>query len=130
DPSELGSDAAEQSGGTSIPNQRWPAGLGILCLLGLPLSIFFLTPNAIFAEIIDRDQAVRGGKREGIFFAAQAVGRHGGMALSAWVMNAVLTQGGDRVTLSGIQAVGPVAAVVVVIGVGILGMVNKQLGSD
>jgi|GEM_PF-3825087 len=107
----------ELAGDPATPNQRWQVGFIVLLGLGLPLAIFFLTPNAILAQVIDLDKQRRGGGREGMFFAAQAVVIQSGGAASGWVLNRLLTQGGDQATLGGIVAVGPVAAAVVVAGV-------------
>lgn len=123
-------DPAELSGDPATPNQRWQVGLVVLLGLGLPLAMFFLSPNAILSEVIDLDKLARGGGREGIFFAAQAVVIQTGGAASGWVLNQVLTQGGDRATLSGMIAVGPVAAVVVLSGVGLLWIFGGLLGRE
>lgn len=110
----------ELAGDPATPNQRWQVGFIVLIGLGLPLAIFFLTPNAILAQVIDLDKQSRGGGREGMFFAAQAVVIQSGGAASGWVLNRLLTQGGDQATLAGIVSVGPIAALVVLSGVALL----------
>lgn len=113
DPSEVEGDPGQR-------NWRWVAGIALLLSLGLPLAVFFLTPNTIMSHVIDLDRQERGGGREGMFFAAQAVVIQTGGAWSGWVLNRVLTEGGDQATLAGIAAVGPVAGAVIGLGVVIL----------
>ncbi|HYE77401.1 MAG TPA: MFS transporter, partial [bacterium] len=118
----------ELAGDPATPNLRWPVGLAILCGLGLPLAIFFITPNAILADVIDLDRLAHGPGREGMFFAAQAVVIQSGGAASGWVLNRVLTEGSEQATLGGIAAVGPVAAAIIAVGIVILARFRWRIG--
>ncbi|MEO7995576.1 MAG: MFS transporter [bacterium] len=109
-------DPAELTGDPATPNRRFQAGLIILALMGLPLALFFSVPNAILADVIDADAAVRGPGREGMFFAAQAVVIQTGGAASGWTLNRVLTMGGDFATVQGIALAGWVVAGFIVVG--------------
>jgi GPH family glycoside/pentoside/hexuronide:cation symporter len=98
-------------------------GYLLFALLGLPLSLLFVIPNSLLADIIDRDREKTGERREGLYFASQALLNKVGIALSATVLNILLKVGatstGDEsqaVGVVGVRIIGPVSAVFIIIG--------------
>jgi len=96
-------------------------------LIGLPLSLLFVIPNSLLADIIDRDRENTGKQRQALFFAAQALLDKTGIAFSQLVLNfllpigAIATEAGTRaVGETGVRLVGPAASVFILIGLLIL----------
>ena len=99
------------------------ASYALFALLGVPLSLLFVIPNSLLADIIDRDSERSGARREGLFFASQALLNKIGIALAGLFLNILLpigalstATGTQAVGEAGVRLVGPVAAACVLIG--------------
>ncbi|MCK4719130.1 MFS transporter [bacterium] len=92
-------------------------------LLGLPLSLLFVIPNSLLADIIDLDREQTGERREGLYFASQALLNKIGIGLSKALLATLLPigaiateEGTHAVGEMGVRMIGPVAAFFVIIG--------------
>lgn len=95
----------------------------LFALLGVPLSFLFIIPNSLLADIIDRDSERSGARREGLFFASQALLNKIGIAFAKGAMNLLLpigavttVAGTQAVGETGVRLIGPMASVCVLIG--------------
>jgi GPH family glycoside/pentoside/hexuronide:cation symporter len=101
----------------------WLATAILFGLLGLPLSLLLIIPNSLLADIIDRDNEQSGERREGLFFASQALLNKIGIAFSKTTLNFLLpigavatAEGTMAVGEKGVRLIGPVAAFFILIG--------------
>ena len=94
-------------------------GYMLFALLGLPLSLLFVIPNSLLADIIDRDTEQTGSRREGLYFASQALLNKIGIAFSKMFLNLLLPIGAvtaGTVGETGVRMIGPIAGIFVLIG--------------
>ncbi|MCX6646796.1 MAG: MFS transporter [bacterium] len=101
-------------------------GYILFALIGLPLSLLFIIPNSLLADIIDRDSEQSGKHREGLYFASQALLNKVGIALSATALNIILkigatssAEGTHAVGETGVRIIGPVASIFILIGLAV-----------
>lgn len=89
----------------------------IVILAGIPLSVIFVIPNAMIADIAELDGKETGQRREGMFFGAQGLVIKIVIGLSSFVTPLLFTYFGYSAERPlGIQLGGPVAAVAILIG--------------
>lgn len=103
---------------------RWPwgstllQGVVVVASSGFALAGLFILPNALVAEITDRDFAQTGKRREAIYFGAQGLVNKTTLGLSSGAASLLLEAlGYSAETPWGVIAIGPVAAVFVAVGV-------------
>lgn len=89
----------------------------IVVLAGIPLSVIFVIPNAMIADIAELDGIVNGQRREGMFFGAQGLVIKIVIGLSSFVTPMLFKVFGYSVERPlGIRLGGPIAAVCILIG--------------
>ncbi len=89
----------------------------IVILAGIPLSVIFVIPNAMIADIAELDGIERGQRREGMFFGAQGLIIKIVIGLSSFVTPMLFKVFGYSVERPlGIRLGGPIAAVCILIG--------------
>jgi GPH family glycoside/pentoside/hexuronide:cation symporter len=87
-----------------------------MAIVGLPIAGNYLFPAPLTADIIDYDELRTGLRREATYFGAQNFVEKTTSALAPLVLGILLTLGRTSEDPLGIQLVGPVAAVLVLIG--------------
>jgi GPH family glycoside/pentoside/hexuronide:cation symporter len=87
-----------------------------MAIVGLPIAGNYLFPAPLTADIIDYDELRTGFRREATYFGAQNFVEKTTSALAPLVLGILLTLGRTSEDPLGIQLVGPVAAVLVLVG--------------
>jgi glycoside/pentoside/hexuronide:cation symporter, GPH family len=87
-----------------------------MAIVGLPIAGNYLFPAPLTADIIDYDELRTGLRREATYFGAQNFVEKTTSALAPLVLGILLTLGRTSENPLGIQLVGPVAAVLVLVG--------------
>lgn len=101
--------------GTLLP---FTASFIVVIFAGIPLSVIFVVPNAMIADIAELDGIENGIRREGMFFGAQGLVMKAVIGLSSFVTPALFkTFGYSPKTPLGIQLGGPLAAILILIGI-------------
>ena len=90
-----------------------PFALGVMAVVGLPLAIFFVVPDALTANVADLEERRSGQRREGMYFGVQGLTTKLNLGISTLVSGAMLEVFGDP---TGIRLTGPVAGVVMLLG--------------
>jgi glycoside/pentoside/hexuronide:cation symporter, GPH family len=93
------------------------SGLVVMAVGGIPIAVLLAVPNALLADIADRDGRRTGRRREAMFFGAQAFFMKVNMGLSSAVLAALLVLGKSVAQPLGVQLVGPATAVVLLVAV-------------
>ncbi|MCQ1531629.1 MFS transporter [Lutispora saccharofermentans] len=89
----------------------------IVILAGIPLSVIFVIPNAMIADIAELDSIEKGLRREGMFFGAQGLVIKIVIGLSSFVTPLLFGLFGySSARHLGIQLGGPIAAAAIMIG--------------
>lgn len=92
--------------------------LVIFGIIGIPVSILLLLPNAMLGDIAEFDAAKVGTHREAMVFSAQGFLMKLNLEVSAMVLGYLFSQfGKDIAQPMGVKLSGPVAAVVCIIGI-------------
>lgn len=90
----------------------------IMALVGLPLAVIFIVPDAIVAAVSDLEVKLSGQRREAMYFGAQGFILKMAMGLSTVITGALLQLFGSTLDQPlGIQLTGPVSAIFILIGV-------------
>lgn len=112
----------------------WPAvdpfwqGMAVFLLAGLGIGGLFALPNALVAEIVDYDEHLTGMRREAMFFGVQGLLVKMAMGLSTFAATQLLAWGGFSVERSaGVQWLGPLAGIFVVLGMLVFASYPEQL---
>lgn len=104
------------------------ASFAIVVSAGIPLSVIFVVPNAMIADIAELDGIERGQRREGMFFGTQGLVMKAVIGLSSFVTPALFSLFGYSAERPlGIQLGGPIAAFFILIG---LTFLNKYSIED
>ncbi len=92
-------------------------GYILMALMGLPVSVLFVVPDAIVAAVSDLEERLSGQRREAMYFGAQGFILKLALGLSTIITTGLLQMfGGSAARPLGIQLTGPVAALFIVIG--------------
>ncbi|MGH2354206.1 MAG: MFS transporter [Chloroflexota bacterium] len=92
-------------------------GLVYVGLLGAPMSVVFVLPNPMVADIVDDDERRTGLRREGVYYGVEETVGKAGVALAAAVFGVVLATFGFSAERSlGIRLIGPIAGLGVLVG--------------
>lgn len=95
------------------------AAYALFGLMGIPISFLLVIPNSLLADVIDLNNEQSGEKREGLFFASQALLNKIGIAFSKMTLNFLLpigAMGTAAVGEQGVRMIGPAAAIFIFIG--------------
>ncbi len=93
-------------------------GYILLGLVGLPVGVILIVPDAIVAEVSDLEGKLSGQKREAMYFGAQGFVLKLALGLSTVISGALLQLFGSTVAQPlGVQLTGPVSALFILIGV-------------
>ena len=93
------------------------AALLYVALLGVPMSVVFVLPNPMIADIVDEDEARTGQRRAGVYFGVEETIGKGGSALAAALFAILLgTFGFSGGAALGLRLVGPAAGAIVLAG--------------
>lgn len=99
----------------------YPIAFIIVLLTGIPLSVIFIIPNAMVADIAQYDGFAYGERREGMFFGAQGLIIKIVIGLSSFVTPFVFhTFGYSQTEYLGLQLIGPISALIILIGIFLL----------
>lgn len=91
--------------------------MALVVLIGIALAGQFVFPNAILADVIDYDETKTGLRREAIYYGMQNTLQKFSFALSSIIFGTTLSLFGATVDQPlGIRLIGPIAAVVTLIG--------------
>jgi len=90
--------------------------LPVMAIVGAPLAGVFLFPTALTADLADGDANATGMRREGTYFGAQNFVEKTAGSLTPVVLGGLLLLGNTADDPVGIRLVGPVAAILVLIG--------------
>jgi len=94
------------------------AAFFIVLLTGIPLSVIFIIPNAMVADIAEHDSIINGEKREGMFFGAQGLIIKIVIGLSSLVTPFIFhTFGYSEKDHLGLQLIGPISGSLILFGV-------------
>ncbi|MBS4026978.1 MAG: MFS transporter [Clostridia bacterium] len=94
----------------------YPLVVVIVVLSGLPLAVGFVVTNAMVADIAEQDSLKHGLRQEGMYFGAQGLVIKLVIALSSFITPMVFhTFGYTAENPLGLQLVGPMAAVIILI---------------
>ena len=97
--------------------------LGYVALLGAPMSVVFVLPNPMIADIVDQDAARTGLRRAGAYFGVEETIAKGGSALAAALFAFLLgTFGFSAASPLGLRLVGPVAGAIVLLGLAVFSL--------
>lgn len=92
-------------------------GLVYIGLLGAPMSVLFVLPNPMIADIVDAEEARSGLRREGVYFGVEETLNKLGFALSTAIFGVVLGSFGfSQDNPLGIRLIGPIAGFGVLAG--------------
>jgi len=92
-------------------------GYLLLGLVGLPVGVILIVPDAIVAEVSDLEGKLSGQKREAMYFGAQGFVLKLALGLSTVISGALLQLFGSTLAQPlGIQLTGPVSALFILIG--------------
>lgn len=100
--------------------------IAVLMLVGAPLAGIFLFPGPLVAEMCDEDALRSAGRREGVFYGAQAFVEKVATSIAPLVLGLLLIFGSSAEHPLGIRLVGPVAAILVFSGFLIAGSVESS----
>ncbi len=93
-------------------------GYVVMTLVGLPLAVIFIIPDAIVAEVSDMEEKLSGQRREAMYFGAQGFILKLALGLSTIITGALLQLFGSTAAEPlGIQLTGPISALFILIGV-------------
>ena len=93
------------------------SALAYVALLGAPMSVVFVLPNPMIADIVDQEERRTGLRRAGAYFGVEETIAKAGSALAAALFAFLLgTFGFSGAQSLGLRLVGPVAGVVVFLG--------------
>lgn len=96
----------------------YPFAFVVVLLTGIPLAVIFIIPNAMVADIAQQDGIDHGERREGMFFGAQGLIIKIVIGLSSFVTPFIFhTFGYSQTKYLGLQLIGPISSVVIVIGI-------------
>ncbi len=90
--------------------------LPLFAVMALPLAAHLVLPNAMYGDVVDRDAAHTGDRREGTYAAARNLVVKTAYGLSQALAVGLIALGATQAEPTGILAAGPVAAGCVVIG--------------
>ena len=102
-----------------------PFGFGMVyvALLGVPMSVVFVLPNPMVADIVDADEARTGQRRSGAYFGVEETIGKAGAALAAALFAFLLgTFGYSSDGALGLRLVGPVAGAIVLGGLAVFSL--------
>lgn len=88
----------------------------LLALAGLPLAGVFLFPAALTADIVDYDTRLTGMRREASYFGSQNFVEKTATSFAPLLVALILLLGNTANNSLGVRLVGPVAAILVLIG--------------
>ena len=98
-------------------DQRATLALGYMFLLGYPVAVLLVVPNAIVSDISELSAHRSGQKREGMYFGAQGLLQKVNYGISVVVLAYLFaTYGKDVANPLGVQLAGPVGAVFAFLG--------------
>lgn len=101
-----------------VPFMQGPkTGLLVMAIGGIPIAVLLAVPNAMLADIADREARRTGRRREAMFFGAQAFFMKVNMGISSAVLAALLVLGKSTAEPLGVQLVGPATALVLLVAV-------------
>jgi len=110
-----------------VPLTPFAQGLVAYVLAGAGTAGMFVIPNAMMAEIADFDQRLHGTRREAMFFGVQGLLTKAAMGLSSYGATWLLQTGGFSVERPwGLVALGPAAAVCILLGVAALAGYDEE----
>jgi len=90
----------------------------IFGIMGIPVSILLLVPNAMLADVAEYDAILTGSRREAMCFSAQGFLEKINLGVSTLILAFLFSQFGKDVAAPlGVQISGPVAGVVCLLGV-------------
>ncbi len=90
----------------------------IFGLIGVPVSVLLLVPNAMLADVAEYDAIITGSKREAMCFSAQGFLEKINLGVSTLVLTFLFSQfGKDVASPLGVKLSGPIAGVVCLLGV-------------
>jgi len=90
----------------------------LMALVGLPLAVIFIVPDAIVAAVSDLEEKLSGQRREAMYFGAQGFILKFALGLSTIITGALLQLFGSTAAQPlGIQLTGPVSALFILLGV-------------
>lgn len=99
----------------------YPFAFLIVVLTGIPLSVIFIIPNAMVADIAQQDGIDHGKRREGMFFGAQGLIIKIVIGLSSFITPLIFhTFGYNQTDYLGLQLIGPISSALVIIGIWLL----------
>ncbi len=90
--------------------------LPLFALMALPLATHLVLPNAMYGDVVDRDAAHTGDRREGTYAAARNLLVKASYGLAQATAVGLIAIGATRAEPTGILLVGPVAAACVLVG--------------
>lgn len=92
-------------------------GYILMSLMGIPVAVLFIVPDAIVAAVSDLEERLSGQRREAMYFGAQGFILKLAMGLSTIITTGLLHFfGGSAAQPLGIQLTGPVSAFFIIIG--------------
>lgn len=99
----------------------FPIAFILILFAGIPLSVIFIIPNAMVADIAERDGIEHNEQREGMFFGAQGLIIKIVIGLSSFVTPFIFATFGYSAEQSlGLQLVGPISGVFILLGMWVL----------
>jgi glycoside/pentoside/hexuronide:cation symporter, GPH family len=90
--------------------------LPLFTLMALPLATHLVLPNAMYGDVVDRDAAHTGDRREGTYAAARNLLVKLAYGLAQALAVGLIALGATRADPAGILLVGPLAAACVLVG--------------
>jgi GPH family glycoside/pentoside/hexuronide:cation symporter len=88
----------------------------IFSIMGIPVSVLLMVPNAMISDLAEYDAINTGTKREAMYFGAQGLAQKINLGISTLVLGYLLTLGKDVANPIGVKLSGPVAGVICIIG--------------
>ncbi len=100
-----------------LPLPPFYHGIFLIALAGIPISGILVLANPLLADIIDRDEAATGFRREAIYFGARGLIEKAAIGFSALSLTQMLHVFGKTIEKPlGITLIGVVAGIIVFIG--------------
>ncbi|MFC1477996.1 MFS transporter [Candidatus Margulisiibacteriota bacterium] len=104
-------------GTNTIPLSRFAQGMLFMFLLGFPLAGFIVLPFSLVADITDEDEKYTGKRREAMYYGMQGLITKTAVGIATVILAFLLrTFGYAPGAYLGIQLIGPISAVFVIIG--------------
>jgi len=90
----------------------------IFGLIGIPVSVLLIIPNAMISDLAEYDTIQTGSRREGMYFGAQGLVQKINLGISTLILGFLFSAfGKDIAQPMGVKLSGPVAAIVCLIGI-------------